>query len=376
MNDYITFSPSIIPKKNTLSLNQEENQDNNILTTELDQLISFSPVVKAKKPIINEYLNSNESNENNNNSINEENRDNSLYEKKSKKNIKRSGLKKVENNIRNKNYDKKNLKEKLINSQEKQDLNLNKDNEISEGNSFNELDQIKEITAKVKNDIDKKIEIINNENYDYNNIEKSNISSDKIIPKTKSSSKINPYMKYQSNNYLTNRNSNKFLNGRKEIKTKSENTVNYTKFYNENNKEILSSRNNKYSNENEIRPPKQKSFMEDFGLPKEMRDNQKSYTMANTSDYKSLNNKSYGNIVKTNRDKNSDAFNFQEKIEKIENIDDNRGYKTGSQRKYYKEYINIPDKNIFTDMNENLGNEQNNSKLRLYYNEIYGENKK
>ena len=268
------------------------------------------------------------------------------------------------------------LKEKLINSQEKQDLNLNKDNDISEGNSFNELDQIKEITAKVKNDIDKKIEIINNENYDYNNIEKSNISSDKIIPKTKSSSKINPYMKYQSNNYLTNRNSNKFLNGRKEIKTKSENTVNYTKFYNENNKEILSSRNNKYSNENEIRPPKQKSFMEDFGLPKEMRDNQKSYTMTNTSDYKSLNNKSYGNIGKTNRDKNSDAFNFQEKIEKIENIDDNRGYKTGSQRLYYKEYINIPDKNIFTDMNENLGNEQNNSKLRLYYNEIYGENKK
>lgn len=82
-------------QKNTLSLNQEENADNNILTTELDQLISFSPVVKAKKPIINEYLNSNESNENNINSINDEDRDNSLYEKKSKKSIKRSGLKKL-----------------------------------------------------------------------------------------------------------------------------------------------------------------------------------------------------------------------------------------------------------------------------------------
>lgn len=376
MNDYITFSPSMIPKKNTLSLNQEENADNNILTTELDQLISFSPVVKAKKPIINEYLNSNESNENNINSINEEDRDNSLYEKKSKKNIKRSGLKKVENNIKNKYYDKKNLKEKLINSQDKQDLNLNKDNDINEGNSFSELNQIKEMTTKVKNDIDKKIEIINNENFDYNNRDKSEISSDKILPKTKSSSKLNPYMKYQSNNYLTNRNSTKFLNGRKEIKTKIENTVNYSKYYNENNKEILSSRNNKYLNENEIRPPKQKSFMEDFGLPKEMRENQKSYTNTNTNDYKSLNNKSYGNIGKTNRDKNSDTLNFQEKIEKIENIDDNRGYKTGSQRVYYKEYINIPEKNIFTDMNENLGNEQNNSKLRLYYNEIYGENKK
>ena len=376
MNDYITFSPSIIPKKNTLSLNQEENPDNNILTTELDQLISFSPVVKAKKPIINEYLNSNESNENNINSINEEERDNSLYEKKSKKNIKRSGLKKVENNIKGKSYDKKNLKEKLINSQEKQDLNLNKDNDINEGNSFSELNQIKEMTTKVKNDIDKKIEIINNENFDYNNRDKSNISSDKILPKTKSSSKLNPYMKYQSNNYLTNRNNTKYLNGRKEIKTKIESTVNYTKFYNENNKEILSSRNDKYLKENEIRPPKQKSFMEDLGLPKEMRENQKSYTNANTSDYKSLNNKSYGNIGKTNRDKISDTLNFQEKIEKIENIDDNRGYKTGSQRLYYKEYINIPEKNIFTDMNENLGNEQNNSKLRLYYNEIYGENKK
>lgn len=162
---------------------------------------------------------------------------------------------------------------------------------------------------------------------------------------------------------------------KKEIKIKAENSVNYSKYFNENNKEILTSRNNKYSKENEIRPPKQKSFMEDYGLPKELRENQKNYTTANTSDYKSLNNKSYGNIGKINRDKISDAFNFQEKIEKIE-IDDNRGYKTGSQRLYYKEYINIPDKNIFTDMNENLGNEQNNSKLRLYYNEIYGENKK
>ena len=376
MNDYITFSPSLIPKKNTLSLNQEENADNNIITTELDQLISFSPVIKAKKPIINDYLNSNESNENNINSINEEDRDNSLYEKKSKKSIKRSGPKKTESNIKNKYYDKKNLKEKLINYQEKQDLNLNKDNDASEGNSFNELNQIKEITSKVKNDIDKKIEIINNENVDYSNREKSNISSDKILPKAKSSSKLNPFMKYQSSNYLSNRNTTKYLNGKKEIKTKVENTVNYTKFYNENNKEILSSRNNKYLNENEIRPPKQKSFMEDFGLPKEIRENQKSYTTANTSDYKSLNNKSYGNIGKTNRDKISDAFNFQEKIEKIEKIDDNRGYKTGSHRTYYKEYINIPDKNICTDMNENLGSEQNNSKLRLYYNEIYGENKK
>ena len=375
MNDYITFSPSMIPKKNTLSLNQEENADNNILTTELDQLISFSPVVKAKKPIINEYLNSNESNENNINSINDEDRDNSLYEKKSKKSIKRSGLKKVENNIRNKYYDKKNLKEKLINSHEKQDFDLNKDNDINEGNSFSELNQIKEMTSKVKNDIDKKIETINNENIDYNNRDKSNISSDKILPKTKTNSKQNPLLKYQSSNNLTNRNNSKFLNGKKEIKIKGENSVNYTKYFNENNKEILTSRNNKYSKENEIRPPKQKSFMEDYGLPKELRENQKNYTTANTSDYKSLNNKSYGNIGKINRDKISDAFNFQEKIEKIE-IDDNRGYKTGSQRLYYKEYINIPDKNIFTDMNENLGNEQNNSKLRLYYNEIYGENKK
>jgi len=374
MNEYITFSPSLIPKKNTLSLNQEENADNNILTTELDQLISFSPVVKAKKPIINEYLNNNENNENN--TINEENRDNSLYEKKSKKNIKRNGPKKVENNIKNKYYDKKNLKEKLINSQDKQDLNLNKENDISEGNSFNEIHQIKEMTSKIKNDIDKKIEIINNENYDYNNMDKGNISTDKIICKAKSSSKLNPFMKYQSSNYLTNRNNTKYLSGKKETKTKSENTVSYSKYINENNKEILSSRNNKYLNENEIRPPKQKSFMEDLGLPKEMKDNQKSYAGVSTNDYKSLNNKSYGNIGKTSRDKISDAFNFQEKIEKIEKIEDNRGYKTGSQRVYYKEYINIPDKNIFTDMNENLGSEESNSKLRLYYNEIYGENKK
>ena len=385
INEYMTFSPSIIPKKETLSLSPNHNLENNQLQAELDQLVSFSPMLSGNNSHnINEYINA----ENKNQNIVEV-MSSTFNEKKIKKNIKKNTLKKSENNIKNKFNDKKNLKEKLINHQENENLKLIKENDLSGNNSFNELNQIKELTSKIKNDIDKRVDTIRNSQ------NKNIINSEKVLCKAKSSSKINPYLKYQNNTYY-NRSNNKFLNGRKESKSKEENKNKCSKFIKETNKEkeLLNERNNKYIYGNEEKMLKQKSFMEDFALPSEIKkeclmeinkldktkkkdkksNSQMYYGTSSTSDSRYMSNKSSGTISKIKKYKPVSTFNLQEnnnnKVEEFKN------YKTSSQRVNYREYINESERNNCTELNENLMNEQNNSKFLLYYKEIYGDNKK
>ena len=168
INEYLKFSPSIITKKNTLSLSPLDNPNKYKLQTELDQLMSFSPVQNEnqKNEIIQDYINNKE---NNIDSINDMN---IINDNKIKKNIKRL-QKKSDNNIRNK-YEKKNLKEKLIKEEKPKISNENN----NENYSYNDNDNM-----------------TNNQQNNLNNIRNKNvgsISNEQILYKTKSTSAVNP----------------------------------------------------------------------------------------------------------------------------------------------------------------------------------------
>ena len=211
VNDYMSLSPSLIPKKNIISNNNPTNDIdiNNNMQTDLDKLISFSPAQIDKKNILNEYL-LNNNNQNSIRNIIDDDNENSLYEKKLKKNIKR---KKSENNLKNISFEKKNIKEKLINSKTKTEL-------------FGDTLNKEENKSKIKNEID------------------INTNKEQILRKTKSSSKLNPYLKYTSqyqnnyNNYTYKNGDNKLLN-----EESAENKI--KNFIKETNKELSTSRNNK-----------------------------------------------------------------------------------------------------------------------------------
>jgi hypothetical protein len=350
-NDYISFSPSIIPKKNIIINSAPADKDINNIQTDLDQLIAFSPGLNNKKDIINDFL-INNNNQNNLRNFNDDD-ENNLYEKKLKKNIKR---KKSENNLKNISYEKKNIKEKLISNKTKPEL-------IGEN-----ILKKEENKTKIINEID-----IN--------------MKEQILHKAKSSSKLNPYLKY-SNNTLYQSNFNNYSS-----KAVNENNVeNKAKnFLKETNKELLNSRNDKYIYNKEEKIIRQKSFMEDFILPKEIKkeclvelnkdkkekkDN-KEYGLLNfgpgdTNDTKYLNNKQYGN----NRSKNKKNRNIVRNQEINGKVEENKNYSGTKPKIYYKEYINASERSNYNEVNENYLGDQNNSKFLMYYNEIYGDNKK
>ena len=347
LNDNIIFSPSIITKKNTLSLSPAtEFKDNNKLQTELDQLISFSPAQNENSKMIGESINKKETKIESYKEI----IDNNFSDKKTKKNIKRF-QKKNENNIRNK-YDRKNLKEKLI-----------KDND---------LNQIKEVNSKMENET-----IKNNQD--------NRIVNEPLLYRNKSSSANNPYLKYKNNKQYQNNNNNfsyrnniRFFNGQKEGKENEENINKYNNFIKETNKELFNSRNHKYIYKNEDKVTKQKSFMEDYILPnenkKENRENhQFNCGTASTNDSRNVNNSKFVNN-KIQKEKIKKMLKYSENNE---NNEDNKTYLCGSQINHYENYLNNCEKNNFNDLNDNniLG-EQNNSKFLMYYEEIYGDNKK
>ena len=64
-NEYISFSPSIITKKNTLSLSPVDNKDGIKVQSELDQLISFFPERNDNNEIMNNYISNKNSDQNN-----------------------------------------------------------------------------------------------------------------------------------------------------------------------------------------------------------------------------------------------------------------------------------------------------------------------
>ena len=353
INEYLKFSPSIITKKNTLSLSPLDNPNNHKLQTELDQLMSFSPVQNEnqKNEIIQEYIHNKE---NNIDSINDMN---IINDKNIKKNIKRI-QKKSDNNIRNK-YEKKNIKEKLTKEDKPKFSNENK----NENDNDNDNDNM---TKNQQN----KLNNISNKNV-------GSISNEQILYKTKSTSAINPYLKYKNKkpyqnntniNYsYNNRNNNKLVSGQKEIKTKDEKNIN--------------SRNNKYMYEKEEKIPKQKSFVEEYNRPNEIK---KEYIIGDKENKRKENiqdiqlnfdKSAYDSKYKMKKEKIKNVFRMQENGEKIE---ENKSYNTSSQRMYYKDYRKNQEKNSFKELNENdnFMDEQNNFKFMMYYKEIYGDNKK
>ena len=342
ISDYTRFSPSIINKNKILSLSPQENKDDNNLQTELDQLISFSPVQNENN--INEFINNKEK------AI-------EILKEKCQNNI---NNKKVKKSIKNNLKDNDNIKEKLI-----KEYNKN---------------QIKEEKSKIENEINK-IDVIT---------ENLNISNEQVLYKSKSSSKINPYLKYtnaNNNQYQNNYSSNNLtnINNEKEVNSKEENKKQYKTFIKETNKDLITSRNNKYLNNKEEVIPKQKSFMEDFILSNEInkeylldsnqekrKNKQINYGTSSTNETKYVNNKQSENN-KIKKEKIKSFLKYQENNCKIE---ENKSYNSGSQGLYYKDYFNNPERNILNDANENIIGDENNSKFFIYYKEIYGENKK
>ena len=169
------------------------------------------------------------------------------------------------------------MKEKLINFDENHEI-IKENNSTEKKYSFNELNQIQEITSKIRNEIDRRVDtIVNKQKNDYKNTNKENITSDQILYKAKSSSKINPLLKNKNNdnNYFNRNENNKFLNEKNETKSKDENKEKYSNFIKETNNE-LNQRNNNYiyendNNNNKDRFLKQKSFMEDYTIPNEIK---------------------------------------------------------------------------------------------------------
>ena len=216
-----------------------------------------------------------------------------------------------------------------------------------------------------------------------------NISNEHILFKSKSTSKINPYLKYTNidNQYQNNYSSNNLtnINIQKEVNSKEEIIKEYKTVIKQKNKDLITSRNNKYLYHIEETKPKQKSFMEDFILPNEIskeylidsnqenRKNKKiNYGTSSANESKYINNKQSGNN-KIKKEKTKNFLKYQEKNCKIE---ENKNYNSGSQRLYYKDYFNNPEINNLNDANENIIGEENDSKFLIYYKEMYGENKK
>ena len=377
LNNFMSFSPTSNFKKKPFSLSPTNNMEiNNKLNTELQQKNSISPFQKNEQ-IIKGILNENDKNVEiiNKESNNEQSKENSsyLYKKKLKKYYNNININ-VQNNIDN--YNNKNNKEK--NSSDIKPLSNEKRYKIknsNDKNSFIELKEIKEITSKMADEIEKKIDIINNNS----------------IIKAKSTPKFNPYSKYKNSHNRTNistKKENKIETNNHEFKNQESNKkVNkYTKLTKGSKIELSNLINNEFNIDKEERKIiKQKSFMEDFVLPndikkecllelnkldknkkgKKIKDNMQ--LSIGISDNSKINKK----INKTFDNKNNNIKNKEKNtLKKMETFKENKNYNIGNQKIYYKEFLYGSEKND-NYLNENYLSE-NNSRFLPYYKEIYG----
>ena len=381
-NEFVSFSPTSCLKKKPFSLSPTNNMEiNNKINTESQQKISFSPNHKNEQ-IIKDILNEKEENtgsidkEINNEPSKENNK--YLYQKKLKKNYNNININ-LQNN--SENFDFKNNEEKYnLNMRPLSNENRYK-KDSNYKNSFIELKEIKEITSKMANEIEKKIEIIN---------KKSTIS------KTKSTPKLNPYVKYKNTHKKTNVSSNgenyKEENNQ-EANDKNENKKmnKYTKLIKGTKIELSNILNNGIKGDkNERKIVKQKSFMEDFVLPNEIKKeclmelnktdkNQKGKKVkenmklnvaisATSREKRHSINKTFEILNKT---KNKNKSKNEKKIlKKMENCKENRNYNIGNQKIYYKEFLYGSENNT-NYLNLNYLSE-NNSKFLPYSKDIYG----
>ena len=366
LNEYMSFSPTINYKKNNFNLSPpNEIDNNNKLNTELHQIISFSPMNKDGQDIKKVISRNSNYDIKDKNIIRITGEDNSnskvLYQKKIKKNHKNINNDNDIGNSIDKNYEKKknkNLSEKSFGDK---DIVYKSNNRIS----FNEIKELKDITSKMANEVEKKIEIINKNQY---------------ISKAKSSPKFNPYLEYSNSDSYQN-NYNKNIN-EKYIRDEDENKkMKNTKLIKEQNNDLINLIDKKDKN-----ITKQKSFIEEFALSNDIKkeclkelnkkDKEKSGKKSKENiqlnfgnsgtfrDNKYTNRKMLENMKK-NKNKN--------RKEKIVNIlkKENKNYNVGNQKSYYKEYLYGPEKSSYTNnYNDNFLSE-NNSRFLPYYKELY-----
>ena len=256
-----------------------------------------------------------------------------------------------------------------------------KDSLPNHKSSFIELKEIKEITSKMANEIEKKIELINKTS---------------TIFKAKSTPKFNPYLKHKNTHNRTNISTNKENydegnNLEQNIKDGNKKINKYTKLIKGTKIELSNIINNgvkKVKNERKI--VKQKSFMEDFILPNDIKKecllelsksdkNKKGKKIkdkmklnigisATSREKKHHNNKNF-EFLNKNKNKNK-SKNEKNILKKMENHQEKKNYNIGNQKIYYKEFL------YGSENNNNYSNKnylsENNSKFSPYYKEIYG----
>ena len=296
-----------------------------------------------------------------------------LYQKKIKKNYKNINIniyKHIDNSIDKNNDDKKKVYLRDIiknNRNKKADLK-----DFNNNSSFSELKEIKVITAKMANEIEKKIE---------------NINKNTNLLKTKSTPKFNHCTKYinksvNQENFIINKE-----NDNKEIKDKIEKQK--SKLVKEPNNELSNIITNILSKD-EKKSLEQRSFMEDYILPKDIKkeclkelnkdkdknkkDKKPKENIPINIGNSSLNKNSKIILYKTNENKSKQKTK-KEKTEKILKMDknkENKNYNIYNQKAYYNEFLYGSEKGNINYLNENVFNE-NNSKIVPYYKEIFGE---
>lgn len=259
-----------------------------------------------------------------------------------------------------------------------------KKNESPHKNSFTGLKEIKEITSKMAIEIEKKIELINRNDDIY---------------KAKSTPKFNAYQKYKNylnlTNYSTNKEIKKIDEKKERLNEEHKKLNTYTKLIKDSKFELSNIKHNEVNKERN-KFSKQKSFLEDFALPNDIKKEckkelsklddkdkkgrkdkeniQLNVELSDTSrDKKKAINKTLDNIIKgknkSRKEKNSLKMENIEKLEEF--FKDNKNYNVGIQKKYYKEYLYGSENNNYNNyLNEKYLSE-NNTKFLPYYKENF-----
>ena len=339
-SEYISFSPISDLKKSNFNLSIQSDKDkNNKRNTELHHIKSFSPKNSIGRDVSN-FLSRN------NNIDNKDKRIMRTSKEEKAKSIKRQNNKKHQKNnnksvnkSKDKNYEdnkNKNLNENPVN--DKDNLYNSNDNN---NNSFTDLKEIKDITSRLSNEVEKKIEIMNQTQSLFN---------------TKSRPKINSYSEINEDG--------------------NDNIINKS------NKETR----NIINKEETTKMPKQKSFIEDctfsndskkeylgelnkLGKRKEVKKSKESLKSSYGNSITFRDNKYINNKMTENNNKNKNKTKKEKIVYMLKK--DNKNYNIGNQKMYYNDFLYGSEKNGNSNcLNENIMYE-NNSKFLQYYKELY-----
>ena len=363
INEYISISPTNNDNKHFFNLSPSNDEDSqNKLHTELHQIPPFSPLhfnEKSKNRIIFGKNNIEVKNKNLI-GLTLDDMSKNPYQKKLKKTYKNKNINThtpnsiSSNKSSDKNYNFNDNKKSNKNTLEEFYNYRNTKNSSKSKNSFTEIREIKEITSKIADQIEKKIEIINKNSF--NNPQ---------IYKTRSTPRINPFLKYSSNNLNQSNNTNKKESQKFKKRAFKQSYDNI----------IINNEGKKFIKDN--------SFSEDidFGLPT----NSKKDCLIELSKLEKHKSAKFGNL--NNRNNNDLNHNIMENINKknkkgkIINVlkkentmyenKENKNFNFEKQKNHNNKFMFGLERNNYSEVNENFFNE-NNSWFFPYYKEIYG----